>query len=170
MLIDFKEIPKANTGNGDQDTFELFARDFLKIIGYTVIEEPARGADGGKDLIVLEKRVGVGGESYVRWLVSCKHFAHNHKGKIGKSVTPNDEQNISDRVKSKNCDGFIGFYSTIPSEGLMNILKGLSPKIGHQVFDWNKIESLIVGFPDREQIFLRSHLKNSLVNFTDGTT
>lgn len=25
-IIDFKEIPQANTGNGDQDTFELFAR------------------------------------------------------------------------------------------------------------------------------------------------
>ncbi len=42
MLINFKEIPRANTRNGDQDEFELFARDFLEEIGYAIVEEPAR--------------------------------------------------------------------------------------------------------------------------------
>jgi hypothetical protein len=56
MLLDFKEIPKANEGSGLQDTFELFGRDFLEDIGYQIIQEPDRGADGRKDLIVGETR------------------------------------------------------------------------------------------------------------------
>lgn len=155
-LIDFTEIPQANTGKGDQDHFELFARDFLVEIGYKIIEEPARGADGGKDLIVLEERKGVGGVSPFRWLVSCKHFAHSKKGAKGKSVTSNDEKNIFDRVKSKNCDGFIGFYSTLASESLMNSLRGFESQIAFQIYDFMKIESFIVGFSKRENLFIRN--------------
>lgn len=29
MVLDFKEIPQANIASGEQDTFELFARDFI---------------------------------------------------------------------------------------------------------------------------------------------
>ncbi len=71
--LDFKEIPQANLASGEQDTFELFARDFLETLGYEIISEPNRGADSGKDLIVLETRIGIGGKSFVKWLVSCKH-------------------------------------------------------------------------------------------------
>ena len=52
MILDFKEIPQANLGSGLQDTFELFARDFLSYLGYRIIQDPDRGADGKKDLIV----------------------------------------------------------------------------------------------------------------------
>ena len=61
MLLDFKEIPKANTGNGDQDTFELFSRDFLENLGYEIIQHPDRGADGKKDMIIQELRQGISG-------------------------------------------------------------------------------------------------------------
>lgn len=75
--LDFKEIPQANLANGKQDTFEMFAREFLELVGYKVLSGPDRGSDLGRDLIVLETRSGVGGETYVRWLVSCKHKAHS---------------------------------------------------------------------------------------------
>lgn len=73
MLLDFKEIPQANLGSGNQDTFELFARDFLQILCYEIIQHPDRGADGKKDLIVRESRLGLSGVSHLKWLVSCKH-------------------------------------------------------------------------------------------------
>lgn len=63
MLIDFKEIPQANIGGGLQDTFELFARDFLELLDYHIIQNPGRGADRKKDLIVSEERKGVGGKT-----------------------------------------------------------------------------------------------------------
>src|SRR5690242_19978493 len=81
--LDFKEIPEAHLASGLQDTFELFARVFLAFLGYQVEGNPSRGADGRKDVVVVEKRSGVGGETRVRWLVSCKHKAHS-----GASVKP----------------------------------------------------------------------------------
>ncbi|WP_133718635.1 restriction endonuclease [Methylocaldum gracile] len=134
-VLDFKEIPEAHIATGEQDQFELFAREFLSNLGYKILSGPDRGADGGKDLVVEEKRVGVGGETCIRWLVSCKHKAHS-----GKSVSPQDESNIRDRVESNKSHGFIGFYSTLPSSGLAKVLKGLREKSEVQVFDNEKIE------------------------------
>lgn len=82
-VLDFKEIPEAHKATGLQDTFELFSRDFLAFLGYKIISDPDRGADGGVDIIAEEKRTGVGGETIIRWLVSCKHKAHS-----GNSVNP----------------------------------------------------------------------------------
>lgn len=92
-IIDFTEVPEANQGDGKQDTFELFARDLLELVGLRVIEGPSRGADGGRDLVVVETRSGSIGESEIRWLVSCKHFARS-----GRAVTSDDERDIADRV------------------------------------------------------------------------
>lgn len=138
-ILDFKEIPAAHKGGGLQDTFELFARDFLSFIGYSILTDPARGADGGVDLIVEEKRTGVGGETIIKWLVSCKHKAHR-----GNSVSPIDDSNIRDRVESNHCDGFIGFYSTLASTGLSSNLEGMKDKVEYQVFDREKIEAKLL--------------------------
>ena len=122
-----------------QDTFELFARDFLSFMGYKIITDPDRGADGGVDLIVEEKRTGVGGETIIRWLVSCKHKAFS-----GNSVSPTDDANIRDRVEANGCQGFIGFYSTLASTGLSTNLEGMKDRVEYQVFDREKIEGQLL--------------------------
>lgn len=152
-LLDFKEIPQANLATGEQDIFELFARDFLSAIGYEVVVEPARGADGGQDIKVKEVRQGLAGKTEVYWLVSCKHFAHS-----GRSVYDKDEIDPVGRITSKGCSGFIGFYSTLTSSGLVRTLEDLKinrPPFDYQLFDKEKIESLIVGYKERESLFLR---------------
>lgn len=136
MILDFKEIPQANGNDGLQDSFELFARDFLQMRGYRIIDDPARGADGKKDLIVEEVLVGVAHEKKIRWLVSCKHYIHKKS-----SVSDKDEINIRERLDQHQCDGFMGFYSTLPSNGLQNMLKGLPRWI---VYDREKIESCLL--------------------------
>ncbi|MWB95185.1 hypothetical protein GON26_12510 [Flavobacterium sp. GA093] len=147
MIINFSEIPKANTGDGDQDTFELFAREFLQELGYEIIANPSRGADNGKDLIVREIRTGVSGQdTVIDWLVSCKHYSHS-----GKSITPTIENNINDRVIANKCNGFLGFYSTLPSEGLVKILNNMP----FQIFYKEKIEKHIVGIDKFEKIYQR---------------
>lgn len=138
-ILDFKNIPEAN-GTNAPDTFELFARDFLGHLGYTILENPSRGADGGKDLIVQETRMGISGNTHVRWLVSCKHYAHS-----GRSVNPIDEQNLSDRIQQHKCDGFIGFYSTLSSSGLMSRLLSLEDRFLFQIFDASLIEAKLIG-------------------------
>ena len=149
-IINFKEIAQANTGCGEQDDFELFTRDFLKHRGFQIISDPARGADGGADLIVEEIRTGIVGETKIRWLVSCKHYAHS-----GKSVSHQDEINIRDRVDSHNCQGFIGFYSTIATQGLRDNLKGNEDKLEFKIFDRRKIEDHLLRSSDGIKIAAR---------------
>ncbi|MBD2089515.1 restriction endonuclease [Microcoleus sp. FACHB-1515] len=140
-VLDFKEIPRANQSNGEQDAFELFARDFLLMAGYSIKRGPDRGQDAGRDLIAVETRKGVGGETIVRWLVSCKHKAHS-----GNSTVLSDEPDILERVQSHDCCGFIGFYSTLPASSLTNRLKGLEENRGlhYQIFDRASIESQLL--------------------------
>lgn len=140
MTLDFKEIPQANGADGMQDTFELFARDFFQMLGFSIIQHPDRGADGKKDLIVEESRKGVTGTTKVKWLVSCKHYAHS-----GKSVSDTDEPNILERLTQHQCDGFLGFYSTIPATSLSGILEGLKGgNISITHFDRERIESALL--------------------------
>lgn len=136
MILDFKEIPQANQGNGLQDTFELFTRDFLQYLGYRIVSNPDRGADGKKDLIVDEVIPGITSEYNIRWLVSCKHYAHS-----GAAVKDSDEINIKERLEQHGCDGFMGVYSTLPATSLSGLLAGIKNKT---VFDHEKIESLLL--------------------------
>jgi hypothetical protein len=140
--LDFKEIPQGNIANGEQDTFELFAREFLEMTGYEILSGPDRGSDGGRDIIVQEERKGVGGTTHVKWLVSCKHKAHS-----GTSVVLGDEINIMDRVASHDCQGFIGFYSTLPASSLTRMLEGFKvkhPWFEFQIHDKEKIERILL--------------------------
>jgi len=132
--LDFKEIPPADKASGRQDAFELFARDALEVIGFTILLAPSRGADGGKDLIVEEHRVGPLSDTRFKWLVSCKHLAHS-----GSSVKPDLERNVTERVKSAGCHGFLGFYSTLPSTGLRSLIGSL-PDIDVKLLDHEEIE------------------------------
>jgi hypothetical protein len=137
--LDFTEIAPATSGPG-RDTFELFARDVLHFLGFNVLEGPDRGADGGRDLLVEERRTGVGGETRVRWLVSCKHKAHS-----GASVTPADEPDVQDRLNAHQCTAFLGFYSTVPSAGLSGKLSGAAAKFEHQLYDPERVERSLLG-------------------------
>lgn len=148
--IDFKEIPAANKASGDQDRFELFARDFFtEIFKFQVLSEPSRGADGGKDILFAEQQTGTLSNGTIKWLVSCKHKAFS-----GSSVSPDDESNISDRIEQFGADGFIGFYSTLPRSGLNNRLDSYKNRFKIQVFDKERIESYILGHK-RYELFKR---------------
>jgi Restriction endonuclease len=111
--IDFTEI---QTGEG----WELFAAEFLRTIGFSIDSQVGRGPDGGKDLIVSEDLPGKLVRHPFRWLVSCKHFAQS-----GDSVGVDDEKNILERVNAFHSEGFLGFYSTLPSSALGTRLEQL---------------------------------------------
>jgi len=163
-LVDFKEIPLANTGSGEQDTFELFARDFFETLGYLIDENPSRGADGGKDIILIEPLSGIFSHAEKRWLVSCKHFAHS-----GKSVAKKHETDIRDRVEFHKCTGFIGFYSTLPASGLANTINAIKGEISVQIFDRAKIEDFLVNKP-RLRLVLQRYFPKSYKSITQNYT
>ena len=137
-ILNFKEIPLPTSG-ASRDQFELFAREFLDFVGFQVVVGPDRGPDAGRDLIVEEIRTGIAGETRVRWLVSCKHKAHS-----GASVTPDDESDIHDRVRTHDCKGFLGIYSTLPSSGLAAKLNASGLPFEVQVYDHEKIEKQLL--------------------------
>lgn len=139
--LEFTEIPSAQSGP-DRDRFELFAREFLIAEGFRIVEQPDRGADGGRDIIVEEDRLGPGGANVVRWLVSCKHKAHS-----GTSVTPADEPNVRDRLGTHRCHGFVAFYSTLPSSGLGQTLSALWPTLEYLQLDSDVIERKLLESP-----------------------
>lgn len=135
-MIDFKEIPE------DGEVWELFARDFLEANGFFIESSVDRGPDGKKDLIISENLKGNLGNYRFKWLVSCKHNA-----KSGKSVNEESEPNILERVASFNCDGFIAFYSTVPSSGLNTRLTQLKDNKSikdYRVFDYKLIENYLI--------------------------
>ena len=131
-MIDFKEIP-------DGETWELFARDFLEALGFSIESPPDRGPDKGKDLLVTEEVKGKLHRYRFRWLVSCKHFARSNR-----AVSESEEKNLLERIKSFNADGFIGFYSTISTSNLNQRLFELKKNLeikDYKIFDRNLIEN-----------------------------
>lgn len=156
MILDFKEIPEANKGDGLQDTFELFTRDFLQYLGYRIVSDPDRGADGKKDLIVDEVVPGIMSEYTIRWMVSCKHFAHS-----GAAVKDTDEPNITERLKQHGCQGFMGVYSTLLSTSLSGLLTGIENKT---IFDHEKIEGLLLRDAEGQHLAAR-YFPKSFANF-----
>lgn len=135
-MIDFKEI-------SDGDGWEAFCRDYLVGLGLVVEIPPAKGPDGGLDLLVREQLRGSLASRPFTWLVSCKHYATS-----GRAVGTADEINITDRLEQHAANGFIGFYSTMASAALVTRLKELRDqrKIeSYEIYDGTRIEN---GFHD----------------------
>jgi hypothetical protein len=154
-ILDLKEIPAANSGSGDQDEFELFARDFLEATGFTVVEGPGRGVDRGRDLIVEELVTGSIYSGARRWVVSAKHNAHS-----GRSVTDGDEPDPVGRVRKFGAHGFMGFYSTVVSSGLDDTLSRLRGQIDIHVFDRGRITTALIQRIELQHVF-RTYLPGS---------
>jgi len=140
--IDFTEIASATSG-AERDEWELFVRELLEMVGFSIEVDPDRGADGGRDMVAVESRGGVAGTTEVRWLVSCKHKANS-----GESVKPTDELDILDRVRVHGCDAFLGAYSTIPSSGLATKLNSQDFGLETLVYDRARIERLLLSSPE----------------------
>lgn len=117
--------------NISPESWEFFATDFLISLGYTVIQYPSRGADGGMDALVEVNKN--------KYLVSCKHYI-----KSGASVGVEVEHSIIDRIIQSGASGFIGFYSTLPSTALSTRFNSLK-KQGYDclVYDKNVISNFL---------------------------
>lgn len=133
-MIDWTEIL-------DGDTWEHFARDFLKEMGFKIEVEPGRGPDRGRDIVVSEQVQGILHGDTFRWLVSCKHNA------AGGTSVGTEEGDIGDRCRRNQCGGFMGFYSTVASAALIDRLEELKRERAisdYRVFNSRTIEGQII--------------------------
>jgi hypothetical protein len=76
---DFKQLPK------DGARFEALICQLLEALGYRILERPAIGTEGGRDVLVERTLKDPMGEKSERVVVQCKHFAHS-----GRAVGDND--------------------------------------------------------------------------------
>lgn len=116
------------------EDWEFFAIDFLASNGFSIINYPSRGSDGGSDGIVEFNNI--------KYIVSCKHYFNS-----GKSIGTDVEQSILDRTYQHRANGFIGFYSTVISSSLQDRLNQLKDKINIVIFDRNIISNYLPEIP-----------------------
>lgn len=124
-MIDFKELPV----NGDD--FELLVRELLYNKGLEVYWS-GKGADGGKDLICIEKHSSCFKGSSQRWLIQCKHNAHS-----GRAVNKNDLDSIVDSCTEHNATGFLLVCSTFPSSNLVKRMEEVERAKGIITHFWD---------------------------------
>jgi hypothetical protein len=149
-IIDFREIPSSKGGQAGQDEWALFTREFFDAMGVKAEEGPDRGPDSGRDLILTERRIGTLGTGEHRWLVSCKHYAHSKK-----AVYDSKEVDIIGRLRKFRANGFIAFYSTVPSSGLSGTLERVKEDFGVEVYDCERIERALLENTALKRVFER---------------
>lgn len=134
-MLDFTEL------SADGQDLELLVRELLFRQGFSV-QWSGKGADGGRDLVCVEKRGSFFKEDERSWLIQCKHNANS-----GKSVGIADLDEISDSCAHHNCQGYLLVCSTHPSSAVVNRLEGISKNpqnvIAASYWDSVKIEQLL---------------------------
>lgn len=110
-MIDFKELSQ----NGDD--FELLVRELLYNRGLEVYWS-GKGADGGRDLLCIERHKGNFREIEKRWVVQCKHNAISNK-----SVGTSELYDIVGVCDEHNATGYILVCTTFPSSALVRKLE-----------------------------------------------
>lgn len=73
ILIDFLALPV------DGARFEALVAQLMEAMGFTILEKPAIGTEGGRDILVERTLKDVMGERRERVVVQCKHHAHSGK-------------------------------------------------------------------------------------------
>src|SRR6266568_4526036 len=70
---DFKQLQK------DGARFEALVCQLLEAMGHRILEKPAVGPEGGRDVLVERTLKDAMGEKRERVVVQCKHHAHSGK-------------------------------------------------------------------------------------------
>ncbi|MFJ2545469.1 hypothetical protein ACIOVF_03270 [Pseudomonas sp. NPDC087612] len=136
-ILDFREIASPNRNFNSKknstigashsvDDFELFCQEFFTSVKQMkIFKSVSSGPDLGIDLGVTDT---VGD----RWLISCKHYAHSDK-----PVPAVKDSGVIERTIDWGCQGFIAFYTTVPSTTLDRQLSS-ADKFGIRVERYTK--------------------------------
>jgi Holliday junction resolvase-like predicted endonuclease len=117
MPIDLTQIE-----SGEQ--FELLCEDLLQAMGFSIVQQPARGQEGGKDLIISEMvKDKMGFTEERKTLVQCKH-----KAQSGKAVGFSEVANYRDVMDQYQVQRYLLITSTLPTEDLRTKFEATSKK------------------------------------------
>lgn len=142
-ILDFREICSGNPSHDSvkkapsgvsnlPDDFELFCQEFFtQVKRFRIFRSVSNGPDLGIDLGVEEHT----NNGIIKWLVSCKHYSHS-----GGYISDEVERGIVERVDSWECDGFIPFYTGIPTSTLSQHILGAEKRIKVERYYKDRIE------------------------------
>lgn len=165
-ILDFREICSGNSAHNSvkyapngvsnyPDDFELFCQEFfVQVKRFRIFRSVSNGPDLGIDLGVEEFTP----KGKIKWLVSCKHYAHS-----GGYVSDNVERSITERVASWECDGFIPFYTGIPTSTLSQHILGAAKFVLVEMFYKDRIEKELLESPAGCELAAR-YFPKSMVN------
>jgi len=139
MPIDFTQIESG-------EEFELFCEDLLRAMGFTIVQAPARGQDGGTDLIVSEAvRDTMGLAEQRRWVVQCKHWA-----KGGKAVPFSEVSNYREAMDQAKARRYLLIASTLPTHDLQEKFQAVTEKGDYVALIWSpaNLTRLLDAHPD----------------------
>lgn len=176
-ILDFREICSANSTHSSvvnspigisnyPDDFELFCQEFFGLVKrFRIFRTVSRGPDLGIDLGVEETTP----DGTIRWLVSCKHYSHS-----GSSISEESDRGIVETVGSWDCQGFIPFYTGVPSTKLSQHISGAEKFIKVERYYKERIERELldssIGTVLASRYFPKSmtnHYKNIISPATD---
>jgi hypothetical protein len=103
----FKLLPK------DGAQFEALVSQLLDALDYRILEKPAVGVDGGRDILVERSLKDVMGERKERVIVQCKHYAHS-----GKTIGDKEIGVWENAMKRYRARGYLLVTDTRPTENL----------------------------------------------------
>lgn len=106
-MIDFQAIPR--TGG----RFEALVCELLQKMGYTILQGPAVGPDGGRDILIERTLKDELAELRERVVVQCKHYAHS-----GRTVRERDLGVWENTVHRYDAQGYLLVTSTTVTENL----------------------------------------------------
>ena len=114
----FKQLPKDGT------QFEALVCQLLEAMGYRILEKPAIGTEGGRDVLVERILKDEMVERRERVVVQCKHHAHS-----GKAVGDSDVGvwvNAMNRYKAR---GYLLVTVAIRTNSAADLIPGSSPAL-----------------------------------------
>ncbi len=104
---DFKRLPQ------DGARFESLICQLLEAMGYRILEKPAIGTEGGRDVLVERTLKDVMGERREKVVVQCKHHSHS-----GKAVGDKDIGVWENAMKRYKARGYLLVTDTRVTENL----------------------------------------------------
>jgi len=148
-LVEFKEL--KDTARGEE--LEALTEHILKALGYEPFRS-GRGADGGKDLLCVQKIKSELVQYNRIWLVQCKHFAHGRR-----AVNEADIGAIVDKCRKHGADGFFVVSTTVLTNELVKVLEAISAE---------RRDGIVTGYWDEHrlrEILLRPAVEDVLRRF-----
>ena len=150
MPIDFTQIESG-------EEFELLCEDLLQAMGFSIVQPPARGPEGGKDLIISEiVRDRMGFTEERKTLVQCKH-----KAQSGKAVGFGEVANYRDVMDQYQVQRYLLITSTLPTEDLRTKFEATSKKGDYVALIWSKgdLDRLLDEHPDVRKRYFPSEVE-----------